>query len=445
VSFGPEVLLARLDALETAGNKPDRYLIALSGGLDSTALAHALALTRERHGRSLLAIHVDHRLHPESSRWSGYCRELAGKLRIEFIAETVSVDQTAGVGLEAAAREARYAALARHVGETDWLLSAHHRNDQAETLLLNLMRGSGPAGLAGIGTLSPFADGWLARPLIDVSRTDLEAYAAAQGLRWVDDPSNEDLRFDRNYLRHEVLPAMEQRWPGAIERIARSADLAGEAASMLDDLAAIDLQSAGNRVTRIEVEGLLPLSTARQRNLLRYAIRRAGLPPPGAARLATMIDSVLHAREDAQPLVEWRDAELRRYRGRLYLLSPVVPTAWPVEGRPLADKPLALGPGMGTLRLAPGSPRGLSRATLEHGLSVRWREGGEEIKLSGHKHTKKLKKLLQDEGVVPWLRDRLPLVYAGERLVAVADLWVAADAASEPGTSVCWDGRPELY
>ena len=214
---------------------------------------------------------------------------------------------------------------------------------------------------------------------------------------------------------------------------------------MLDDLAAIDLQGAGNRATRIEVEGLLPLSAARQRNLLRFAIRRAGLPPPGGARLATMIDSVLHAREDAQPLVEWRGAELRRYRGRLYLLSPVIPTAWPAEGRPLADKPQALGPGMGTLRLAPGSPRGLSRATLEHGLSVRWREGGEEIKLSGQKHTKKLKKLLQDEGVVPWLRDRLPLVYAGERLVAVADLWVAADAASEPGTSVCWDGRPELY
>ncbi len=445
MSFGPEVLLARLDALETPGNRPDRYLVALSGGLDSTVLAHALATTRARHGRSLFAIHVDHRLHPESGRWSVYCRELAGKLGIEFLAETVSVDETAGAGLEAAAREARYAALARHVRDTDWLLSAHHRNDQAETLLLNLMRGSGPAGLAGIGTLSPFAAGWLVRPLIDVCRADLEAYAAAHGLRWLDDPSNEDPRFDRNYLRRDVLPAMEQRWPGVIERIARSAELAGEAASMLDDLAAADLQAAGNRATRIEIEGLLPLSAARQRNLLRHAIRCAGLPLPGAARLATVIDSVLHAREDAQPLVEWPGAELRRYRGRLYLLPPLGRAGWPAEGRKLADEPLALGPGMGTLRLLPGSPLGLSGATLERGLCVRMRIGGEEIKPAGQRHTKKLKKLLQDEAVVPWMRERLPLVFAGERLVAVADLWVAADAASEPGTSVCWNGRPELY
>lgn len=445
MSFDAEALLARLDALETAGNKPDRYLVALSGGLDSTVLAHALAVSRERHGRSLLAIHVDHRLHPESGRWSDYCRGLADTLGIEFVAETVSVDENSGSGLEAAAREARYAALARHVRNTDWLLSAHHRNDQAETLLLNLMRGSGPAGLAGIGILNPFAGGWLARPLIDVPREDLEAYAAAQGLRWLDDPSNEDLRFDRNYLRHDVLPALEQRWPGVIERIARSADLAGEAASMLDDLAAIDLQGAGNRATRIEVDGLLPLPAARQRNLLRYAIRRAGLPPPGAARLATVIDSVLQAREDAQPLVAWPGAELRRYRRRLYLMPPLGAPAGSPEARSLGDKPLALGPGMGTLRLAPGSRRGLSGATVARGLRVRMRAGGEEIKLSGQRHTKKLKKLLQDAAVVPWMRDRLPLVYAGERLVAVADLWIAADAASEPGTAVCWDGRPELY
>ena len=445
MSFDPEVLLARLDALETAANRPDRYLVALSGGLDSTVLAHALAATRERHGRALLAIHVDHRLHPESGRWSGYCRDLAGRLGIEFVAETVSVDTGSGSGLEAAAREARYAALARHVRVTDWLLSAHHRNDQAETLLLNLMRGSGPAGLAGIGGLNPLGAGWLARPLIDVPREDLEAYAAAERLRWLDDPSNEDLRFDRNYLRHEVLPAMERRWPGVIERIARSADLAGEAASMLDDLAAIDLQGAGNRATRIEVAGVLSLPAARQRNLLRYAIRHAGLPLPGAARLATVIDSVLHAREDAQPLVAWHGAELRRYRGRLYLLPPLDPAAGPQAAQPLAGAPVDLGPGMGALRLGPGSPRGLSDATVGRGLSVRTRAGGEEIKPAGQKHTRKLKKLLQDAGVVPWMRDRLPLVYAGERLVAVADLWVAADAASEPGTAVCWDGRPELY
>jgi tRNA(Ile)-lysidine synthase len=444
VTFGPALLLERLDALETAGNRPDRYVIALSGGLDSTVLLHALAVTREHHGKALLAVHIDHRLQPDSASWSEYCRCLAAGVGIEIHVDTVTVDAAASGGLEAAAREARYAALARHVGDGDWLLSAHHRDDQAETLLLNLMRGSGPAGLAGIGQLSRFGAGWLVRPLIDIPRAALETYAAARDLRWVEDPSNEDLRFDRNYLRHEVLPAMEQRWEGISERLARSADLAAEAAAMLEELGEVDLQRTGNRATRIDVEGLLGLSEARQRNLLRYAVRRAGLPVPGAARLGAVLDDVLRAREDAQPLVAWQGAEIRRYRGKLYLLPPLRQTAWQ-PGQPFPGSPLALGPGMGSLRLAPDAARGLSDASVARGLSIRPREGGEKFKPMGHLHTKKLKKLLQEEGVVPWMRERLPLVYAGEQLVAVADLWVAAGAASEPGTAVCWDDRPELY
>ena len=444
MTFGPELLLERLDALETAGNKPDRYVIALSGGLDSTVLAHALAVTRERHGKALLAVHIDHRLHPDSGSWSNYCRQLADGLGIEIRTETVTVDRAGSGGLEAAAREARYAALARHLAAGDWLLSAHHRNDQAETLLLNLMRGSGPAGLAGIGLLTRWGAGWLVRPLIDVPRAALEAYAAAQDLRWVDDPANADLRFDRNYLRLEVLPALEQRWAGVVERLARSADLAAEAATMLEELAGIDLECTGNRATRIDVEELLKLSPARQRNLLRYAARRAGLPVPGGARLGTVLDDVLRAREDAQPLVSWQGAELRRYRGRLYLLPPPGETAWQ-PGQPFSGVPLALGAGMGSLRLAPGAARGLGKDTVQRGLSLRAREGGEKFRPIGHTHTKKLKKLLQEEGVVPWMRERLPLIYAGEQLVAVADLWIAAEAASEPGTAVRWDDRPELF
>ena len=444
MTFDPGIVLARLDALETTGNKPDRYIIALSGGLDSTVLAHVLAATRERHGKALLAVHVDHRLQAASGSWSAYCRELAAKFGIEFVAEQVSVEANGG-GLEAAAREARYGALARHVARGDWLLSAHHRNDQAETLLLNLMRGSGPAGLAGIGSLTPFGAGWLARPLIDVPRADLENYAASQELAWLDDPSNDDLRFDRNYLRHDLLPVLERRWPGAVERIARSADLAGEAATLLEDLALLDLQKLGNRATRIEVDGLLELSEPRQRNLLRYAIRRAGLPLPGAARLATVVDSVLRARADAQPMVDWPGGELRRYRGRLYLMAPLGDLAWPEDGRTLGEEPLPLGEGMGALCLAPGMPKGLDVDIVERGLRVRMRRGGEEIRLKGQAHTKKLKKLLQEAGVVPWMRDRLPLVFAGERLVAVADLWLAADAGSEPGVAVRWEARPDLY
>jgi tRNA(Ile)-lysidine synthase len=428
VTFGPEVVAERLDALETADNKPDRYVIALSGGLDSTVLAHALTVTRERHGKSLLAVHVDHQLHPESGHWNDYCRRLADTLDLEFVAETVSVVADGG-GLEAAARKARYAALARHTGDRDWLLSAHHRNDQAETLLLNLMRGSGPAGMAGIGLLTPFAAGWLVRPLIDVPRDALEAYAAAQNLHWVDDPSNEDLRFDRNYLRHEVLPPLEQRWPGVIERLARSADLAAEAAMMLDELAASDLREVGDRAARIDIAGLLQLTDARQRNLLRHAIRREGLPLPGAARLATVLVSVLQARDDAQPM-----------RGKLYLSRPLGEQSWPPGGRPLADSPVSLGPGMGTLRLAPGAPRGLSGAVLAGGLAIRMRKGGEEINRSDtYKETQETAS-----------RKRHRSVDAG---TPAADLLRRGTCSrSRPvgrggggKRAVCWDDRPELH
>ncbi len=445
MTFSPASLLDRLGALETGANKPKRYVIALSGGLDSTVLAAALAATREVHGKALYAVHIDHQLHAESAEWNGQCRELAVRLGIDFIAESVDVDSESGSGLEAAARVARYTALAAHIRPGDWLLSAHHRDDQAETLLLNLMRGSGPAGLAGIGLINPFASGWLVRPLIDVSRAALEKFATDVKLDWIEDPSNEDRRFDRNYLRHEILPRLEGRWPDVVARLARSADLAGEAATLLEDLADFDLRAIGDRPERINIDGLVQLSRARQGNLLRYALRRAGLPLPGAARLAAVLDQLVPAKEDAQPVVTWPGAEIRRYRGKLYALSVEGARVQPEEGSVLRGTPLELSQGLGILSLSPGAALGLDEAVIERGLTVHYRRGGEQFRPAGQGHTKKLKKLLQESGIVPWMRERVPLLYAGEQLVAVADLWVAADAASEPGTAIRWNGRPALH
>jgi tRNA(Ile)-lysidine synthase len=445
VSFSPEYLLARLFELETEENKPDRFVIALSGGLDSTVLTDALARTRQEHGRKLCAVHVDHHLHADSAAWSEHCCQLAGRRGIEFIAEDAEINATAGSGLEAAAREARYSALSKHIGPNDWLLSAHHRDDQAETLLLNLLRGSGPAGLAGIGVLNRFAQGWLARPLIDVSRAELEAYAADTGLDWVEDPANQDQGFDRNYLRHSVLPVLAKRWREAGARLARSAELAGESSQLLDELAQLDLAAIGERPARIDIGGLLSLSPARQRNLLRHALRRSGLPLPGAARLEAVTEQLVTAREDAQPLVSWPGAAVRRFRGMLYLLPDFLPPV-PSEDMVLrVDEPLDLGPGMGTLSLSRPEAVGLSPDTVAQGLTVRYRAGGEALRPYRLGQTKKLKKLLQEQGIVPWMRDRVPLVYAGDRLVAVADLWIAEDAASPAGAAVVWSDRPSLY
>ena len=286
MTFSPEFLLARLVELETEDNRPEQYVIALSGGLDSTVLAYTLAQTRRQHGRRLVAVHVDHRLHAESAAWAEHCRELADSLGIAIRIETADVDVSGGRGLEAAARDARYSILARHVGGGDWLLSGHHRDDQAETLLLNLLRGSGPAGMAGIASLNRLGGGWLARPLIEVSRDELAQYAASEGLAWVEDPSNQDERFDRNFLRHAVLPRLESRWPDSAARLARSAQLSGEANELLAELARMDLERLGARPTRVEIEGLQLLPGPRQRNLLRFALRQAGLPLPGAASVS---------------------------------------------------------------------------------------------------------------------------------------------------------------
>jgi tRNA(Ile)-lysidine synthase len=445
VNFNPDVLVRRLAELSAFAAAPSRYLVAYSGGLDSAVLLHALAACRARHKVSVVAVHVNHSLHAESAAWADHCQAFAEELEVEFHGLQVDVDRESGMGLEAAAREARYAALRNLVRPNDWLLSAHHKDDQAETLLLNLMRGSGPAGLAGIAPVRAFARGWLVRPLLEVSRNDLEKYAAEQDLVWVDDPSNDDQKFDRNYLRHEVLPGLETRWPDAAGRIRRSAALAREATSLLTDLAKSDLESVGNRADRLRINELQELSPARQRNILRSVVSGLGLPMPGAVHLEQIQSHLLAAREDAQPLVTWPGVSVRRYREHLYLLPDTAEDTQLPKAVPVVGKYVELPAGLGTLVLAAGTERGLSSEIMANGLEVRYRVGGEEFKPAGQPHTRKLKKLLQEEGIVPWMRERLPLLYSGGELVAVADLWIATSAMSDPGTAIEWKNRPAIH
>lgn len=443
MTFTPEILRRKLDELVATAPAARRYIVAFSGGLDSTVLLHALAACTERELDAVLAVHVDHGLHTDSASWAAHCEAFAAGLGVDYAMRQVTVDRSAEGGLEAAARHARYAALRSFIEPGDWLLSGHHQDDQAETLLLNLMRASGPAGLAGIAPVRRFAAGWLVRPLLDTPRDDLEAYAESLGLDYVEDPSNLDQLFDRNYLRHEILPRLEQRWPDAAGRIRRSSELARDAAGLLAQRAAEDCDRLGDRSDRLSIAGLTALSPARQRNVLRHAIGELGLPVPGAARIESILSDLLTARPDAQPLVAWPGGEARRYRDRLYLLPAsagrIGPDRQAVEGLHMP-----LEHGLGALVFEPGSDYGLSDALVEDGLEVRYRVGGEEIRPYGQRHTKKLKKLLQESGVVPWMRERLPLVYSSGRLVAVADLWLADDAAAAPGTAVRWQNRPAI-
>lgn len=439
MSFTPEQLLERLAAFEHQAERPTRYVIAFSGGLDSSVLAHALS------GADIpvLAIHIDHGLQEQSGEWSHHCEAFARSLGIDFRCRKVVVQLESGKGPEGAARDARYSALHDELEPGDWLMSAHHREDQAETLLLNLVRGSGPAGIAGIGAVRRFGPGWLIRPLLYFDRADLEAYAKAHQINWIEDPSNADKRFDRNFLRHEVLPCLKKRWPDVATRLQRSALHASEATSLLIDLARIDLEALGGRSERLSVAALLALPRHRQKNLIRHALRVCGLTLPTALQLDVILDEVLRARDDAQPQVRWPGGSARRYRDGLYFLPEALAEQLP-EG-PIAGSKIRLGSGLGTLRFEPGVERGIDPRLVGPKLRLESRKGGEKIRLDGQSHTKQLKKLLQEEGVVPWMRDRVPIIYSGEQLIAVGDLWIAADAAASPGVGIDWRDRPALH
>jgi len=448
MKFNPEVLLSQLEALAEGIDKPRRFLVAMSGGIDSTVLLHALTKSVERSQTPILAIHINHGIHNDATAWEKHCRTIAANLDVSFVSESVEINLESGLGLEATARQARYGVFQKYVEEGDWLLSAHHENDQAETLFLNLMRGSGPAGIAGIGALQSFAYGMLVRPLLDISGSAIEAYAEQNKLRWIDDSSNFDMRFDRNFLRQEIIPALAKRWSGVSVCLGRSARLASEASEMLNDLAELDLAtvSTGMKPDRLDLEGLKSLSEKRQRNVLRYAARKCGLPLPPATRLYQITHELIPARDDGQPLVSWPGAEIRRYRDKLYLLTRAIFEEKLTVAELMADGSwLDLGTGLGQMRLQAGVAGGIDCETVKGGILLRYREGGESFCPVGRKSTHKLKKLLQEDGIVPWMRQCIPLLYSGDDLVAVGDLWVAADASKKNGYGVCWRNRPVLH
>ena len=445
MTFTREVLLQKLAALSEDAGQPSRYIVAFSGGLDSTVLLHALAAFADTQDTPVVAVHVDHGLHQASPDWSAHCESIASELGVDIVIQRVTVVDDAGHGPEAAARDARYRALAGSLTTGDWLLTAHHQDDQAETLLLNLVRGSGPVGLAGIAAIRPFAVGWLVRPLLPCAQQDLRNYAALHELSWIDDPSNAEQQFDRNFLRHDIMPRLESRWPEVARRLQRSSRIAADAASMLDDLAAIDAATLGDRRDRLQIDSLCVLTIARQRNVLRYAFRQLGLAIPSEVHVQKILDEVVAAREDAEPMVCWNGVEVRRYRNQLYLLAADSSNSPGGQELVVDGKCLELEQGLGILRLESDATEGLSRDVVELGLELRYRRGGEKFCPSGQSHTKKLKKLLQEASVVPWMRDRIPLLYANGELVAVADLWLAAGAASKPGIAVRWENRPAIH
>ena len=293
-------------------------LVAFSGGPDSTALLLALHELLEESGRERLrAAHVDHGLQNEAAGWVEHCRAAAGVLGVPLTCCEVEV-RADGRGVEAAARRARYAALKTLMQPGECLLTAHHQDDQWETVLLRMLRGTGVAGLAGIRESRAFGDGWLLRPLLDVPRAELRAWLEQRGASYIEDPSNRDTGFDRSFLRNEVIPLLRARWPGGGATAGRLARLAGETRELLRALAEQDGRGVADEDS-IDCEGLLRLSPPRRANLVRERLAALGLTPPPDARLRAALDMLLNAADDRRPEARWRDARLSRRRGRIHI------------------------------------------------------------------------------------------------------------------------------
>ncbi|MBS0212379.1 MAG: tRNA lysidine(34) synthetase TilS [Proteobacteria bacterium] len=410
-------------------------VVAFSGGMDSTVLLHALSSLPEARERGLRAIHVHHGLQAEADAWAGHCEAFATQLGIPIAVLRVQVDRTEGRGAEGSARAARLAAFRSAVMGDEVLALAHHRDDQAETVLLRLLRGAGGDGLAAMRRRSRLGGLHLWRPLLAWPRSTLRAHADAHALRWVEDPSNAQTDFDRNFLRHRVLPLLRERWPHADASLARSASLLAEQATYLRTTTGTALDALLLAPTILPIHGLLACPRAQRAHLLRAWLWRLHGSPPPARVLATIESDVLPARHDRAARLEWAGMAIRRWRDDLYAHSPQapLPTDWSTrwDGR----APLSL-PGGGRLELHGAD-------AFDAPLTVCTRQGGERIRLPGRAHHHALKHLLQTCEVPPWTRARMPLLFAPDgELLAAGDAILSArmhDWLRERGACLRWD------
>jgi tRNA(Ile)-lysidine synthase len=402
-------------------------LVGFSGGLDSTVLLHALAADPAARARGLRAIHVDHGLHVASLDWAEHCIRTCAALGIDLAVRRMRVFDD-GCGPEAAARSARLAAFADELRAGEWLALAHHQDDQAETLLLRLLRASGGHGLAAMRSTREFGAGVMWRPLLDVPRARLREYAQANGLRWIEDPGNASDVFDRNFLRRQVMPQLAARWPHAAASLARSAALLAEDADLLAQETARRLallQGVDPQV--LDRERLLAEPMAWRARLLRAWIEGLGLPPLPTRALAQIEAELLPARADAEARVAWPGAEVRAWRDGVYAASArtALPGDWSVTWDGRGTLRLPTGEALACVDTGGGDPAP-ALATLGP-LRLAARQGGERLRLPGRTHTHAVKKLLQELEVPPWERGRLPLAYAADgELLAVGDVLTSA-------------------
>jgi tRNA(Ile)-lysidine synthase len=390
----------------------NKLWVAFSGGLDSHCLLHMYAtgnlpLPKDT---SLNAVHINHNLSPHAADWQQHCQQICEKLTVPYHVEAVTITRQPGESLEALARDARYTLFKQLLITGDKLVTAHHADDQSETFLLQATRGAGIKGLACMPRERALGEGVLQRPLLDFTQAQLQAYALTHNLTWVEDESNQDTNFNRNYLRHNVMPVLQNRWPSLHKSIQQISGYCAEAAILAEALAKIDINNCLQLDQSLSIENLSALDLARQKNVLRYWLTSQQVSLPSGPTLQRIFSELIPAAHDAQPQISWGNNQIRRFNQRLYLLSESLPTApkafeWNWKQQQANLKAIV-------------AEQGIAAKTLPTTLQVKFRLGGQRFKLVGCDHSQSLKKLLQAWQVPPWQRDYLPLICDGETLLA---------------------------
>ncbi|NOT12214.1 MAG: tRNA lysidine(34) synthetase TilS [Methylococcaceae bacterium] len=419
-----------------------RLYVAYSGGVDSHVLLHLCSLTAFK--EKITAVYVHHGLQPEAEAWAMHCEKTAASLGVDFKVLRVNAIASRGESPEEAARNARYSALKAIIEVGDALLLAQHQEDQLETVLLQLFRGSGLRGLSGMPECIAFGQGMMLRPMLQVSKTDIIHYAIKKQLSWVEDLSNQKSDFDRNFLRNEILPLVKQRWPSIDKTVARSARHCADAEQLLNESMQNLFDFAYDTQDRtLNIEKLNGF-TANQRNwVLRNWFETLRLKPPSQSVLRAIAVEVLHAREDANPQIQIQGHFIKRYQQKLYCLAaenfqkkPIIAKIWPSHDHSVSMN----GYQLSRIESSSGISKEIWHASV---VTVSTRQGGEKIKLPDRKGHHELKKLYQQARIPPWEREVRPLVFLDNRLAAVAELWIAEWAWSE-SVDNCYQIRREI-
>ncbi len=421
--------------------KSNHYWVALSGGVDSTVLLHLMSKLRGSLDADLSAIHVNHGLNVEADAWQAHCEKICldGKIDLRTVKLVGALEKNESV--EAWAREKRYQSFQTILKTDDILLTAHHQDDQVETLLMQLFRGAGPEGLASMPLHKTLNDYCLARPLLPFRREQITEYAQKYNLLWIEDNSNLDMRFDRNYLRNEILPLLKLRWPGLNSTVQRACSHQAEATELLHDLAEQDLPNVYFTCSNsINIQELKKYSDIRKKNIIRFWLKQTDFLMPTNEHLNRIIQDVIYSSQDKNPVVNWSGCEVRRYRNALFVMKPLSDFDHSNSIKWKLTKPLDIKFGTLSAQLLRG--KGINQTLIKNNtVDIRFRQGGERIQPVGREGHHELKKLFQEASVLPWYRDRLPLIFAFDELVTVPGLWLADKYAAtndESGWDVSW-------